>query len=70
MVERERGLPAMSTAPTSPYDRKILRLAFLAPALQRDILAGHQPPALNLERFLQVEVPLSWKDQRQALGWH
>jgi len=70
MLERERGMPIMGTAPTSPYDRKVLRLALIDPALQRDILAGHQPPSLNLERFLQVEVPLAWKGQRQALGWH
>lgn len=32
LVERDRtGMPVISAAPVSPYDRKILRLAFLAP---------------------------------------
>ena len=37
----ERGQPLIHTAPTSPYERMILRLAFLAPAIQHDILKGH-----------------------------
>ncbi len=69
MLSRERGMPIMHTSPDSPYDRKILRLAFLAPDLQRDILAGHQPPSLNLERLRRIEIPLCWKQQRAALGW-
>ncbi len=69
LVSRERGMPLVTTAPVSPYDRKLLRLAFLAPDLQRDILTGHQPASLNLERLRQLDIPLCWKRQRQALGW-
>ena len=53
----------------SPYDRSILRLAFLAPDIQRDILAGLQPPDLNLERLGNLAIPLAWSEQRVALGW-
>ena len=69
-IRRERsGLPLVDEAPRTAYERKILRLAFLAPELQRDILTGRQPPAINLETFLGSEVPLAWSGQREALGW-
>ena len=70
MVIWKRGLPSLDTAPTSPYDRYILRLAFLAPDLQRDILAGRQPPTLTLEKLKTITIPIDWRAQRDALGWH
>ena len=69
MVERDQRRPVVTVSPVSPYDRKILRLAFLAPDLQRDILAGLQPRALNLEGLRKIEIPLAWSQQRKALGW-
>lgn len=39
-------------APASAYDRKLVRLAFLAPDLQRAILEGRQAPGLTLSRLL------------------
>ena len=69
MVSLRRGLPVIDTAPASRYDREVLRLAFLAPDLQRDILAGRQPPTLSLETLRQVEIPLCWQQQRRVLGW-
>lgn len=69
MLDRDRGRPMLTEAPISPYDRRILRLAFLAPELQRDILAGRQPASLNLENVMAREIPLAWSDQRKSLGW-
>jgi DNA invertase Pin-like site-specific DNA recombinase len=69
IAARERGMPTVQTAPESPYERKILRLAFLAPDLQRDIIAGLHPPELNLEQFMTTDVPFAWAEQRNALGW-
>ncbi len=69
MVRTERGLPVIDLSPTSPYDRKIQRLAFLAPDIQRDILRGLQPPTLNLKKLLQLTIPLDWNAQKEALGW-
>jgi site-specific DNA recombinase len=69
MTTRTRGLPFVATAPASRYERELLRLAFLAPDLQRDILAGHQPPTLTLETLRHMEIPLCWKRQREVLGW-
>nr|WP_166179978.1 recombinase family protein [Altererythrobacter segetis] len=69
MLEREGGMPVVKSSPLSLYDRQILRLAFLAPELQRDILAGRQPPMLNLEKLKSIAIPLAWNGQKAALGW-
>lgn len=70
MIARNRtGMPVVETSPTSPYQRKIMRLAFLAPDIQRDILAGRQPLALNLQQVMEMDIPMSWNEQRQALNW-
>jgi site-specific DNA recombinase len=69
MVGKRRGLPMVATAPASRYERELLRLAFLAPDLQRDILAGHQPPTFTLEKLRHLDIPLCWKRQRKVLGW-
>ena len=70
LVRRDRsGLPAVDAAPVSPYRSKLQRLAFLSPDLQRDILAGRQPPTLNLEQLMKMQIPLDWNEQRTALGW-
>ena len=69
MLVRENGLPLVHTAPVSPYDRSILRLAFLAPDIQRAILDGRQPHGFNLEAFGKMTVPLAWSKQRTTLGF-
>ncbi|MBN9507421.1 MAG: hypothetical protein J0I69_15520 [Altererythrobacter sp.] len=63
------GLPVLEAAPASRYDRQILRLAFLAPDLQHDILAGRQPPPLTLEGLRCREIPLCWREQCHVFGW-
>lgn len=52
--------------PDSAYDRKLLRIAFLAPDIQRAILAGRQSPGLTLARLLHETIPPDWADQRRA----
>jgi len=69
MLSNERGFPVIGAAPVSPYDRKILRLAFLAPDIQLAIIKGYQPPHLNLEKIQQITVPSGWKKQREQLGF-
>ncbi|MEE1876982.1 recombinase family protein [Altererythrobacter litoralis] len=69
MTSRERGMPLVETAPSSPYDSRIQRLAFLAPDIQRAIVEGAQPPGLNLERLVKANLPISWKEQRRMLGF-
>ena len=57
------GLPTLDAAPASPYRRRLVRLAFLAPELQRAILAGRQPPGLTLESLIHAPMPTLWSEQ-------
>ena len=68
MLRTERSLPVMDASPGSPYDRSILRLAFLAPNIQRAILDGRQPLHLNLEKLKKTAIPLAWPKQRKVLA--
>ena len=63
MLKREAGEPMIDATPASPYHRRLLRLAFLAPELQRAILAGRQPAGLTLKQLLEQRLPLLWTDQ-------
>lgn len=58
------GFPVLEAAPISSYDRNILRLAFLAPDLQRSIIEGTQAKHINLELLVHNEIPLDWEVQR------
>ena len=69
MTGQERGAPAIAKAPISQYDRKILRLAFLAPDIQKDIIKGLQPPTLSLQKLQGMAIPIGWREQREKLGW-
>ena len=70
LLERDRkGMPLIETSPPSPYIRKLLRLAFLAPDIQRGILDGRQPATLNLQQLVKMDIPLCWLEQRKALNW-
>jgi DNA invertase Pin-like site-specific DNA recombinase len=55
-------------APASAYDRKLVRLAFLAPDLQRAILEGRQAPSLTLSRLLNEPISPDWDRQRRMFG--
>ena len=62
------GRPTLDTAPPSPYLRRLVRLAFLSPDLQRAILAGQQPAGLTLESLMRVAMPLLWSEQALLVG--
>ena len=53
-------------APATHYERKLCRLAFLSPAIQRRILSGRQPAGITLQALVNGEIPLAWTDQS---GW-
>jgi DNA invertase Pin-like site-specific DNA recombinase len=57
-------MPILKSAPTSPWRRKLVRLAFLAPDLQKAILTGNQPAGLTLSHLMDGNMPISWEDQR------
>jgi hypothetical protein len=43
MISRDSaGRPTIETSPTTPYERRLVRLVFLPPDIQRAILAGGQ----------------------------
>jgi site-specific DNA recombinase len=62
------GRPTLAAAPDTSHRRRLIRLAFLAPDLQRAILAGEQPERLTLARFLDSDLPLSWAAQRRMFA--
>ena len=68
MVDRDAaGLPVLAAAPATPWRRRLVRLAFLAPALQRAILDGTQPPSLTLADLMNASPALLWSEQMQHL---
>ncbi len=69
ILDRDSGKsPVLQTAPTSPWKRNLVRLAFLAPDIQQIILTGRQPDHLTLALLMKNEIPLLWSDQRRKFG--
>ena len=66
--QNSRRGPTLQAAPTSPWRRNLVRLAFLAPDIQKIILEGHQPDHLTLAILMKNEIPLLWSDQRLKYG--
>jgi len=50
--------------------RRLVPLAFLAPDIQAAIMDGRQPVGLTLQSLRDREIPMSWADQREQLGFH
>jgi DNA invertase Pin-like site-specific DNA recombinase len=55
--------------PADPYLRKLYPIALLAPDIQRAVLGGAQPHSLTLQHLLDINIPVSWVDQRARLGF-
>ncbi len=52
------------------YYSQILRLAYLAPDITTAILEGRQPADLTATMLIEhSHLPLSWQEQRAALGF-
>ncbi|MFL6728014.1 MAG: recombinase family protein [Sphingomicrobium sp.] len=69
LVARDRsGLPEVEEIPQSRYAVRLMRLAFLSPRIQRDILAGHQPTNLRLEDLVRAPLPLCWRAQERMIA--
>jgi site-specific DNA recombinase len=54
-----------ANAPATQHDRKTAKLAYLAPDLQREILAGRISDELTLRRLMRTPMPLAWSDQAE-----
>jgi hypothetical protein len=62
------GLAAIEGANPAYVDR-ILRLAFLSPAIIETILSGEAPAELNLHRLKDVKcIAPSWAQQNRLMG--
>ncbi len=61
--------PVLEAAPKTPHRRRLVRLAFLSPQIQRAILAGRQPKGLTLARLLNEPIPLDWSRQAVRFGF-
>jgi hypothetical protein len=48
--------------------RRVLRLAFMAPDIQKAILTGHQPKSLTLRAVTSAEISPIWSEQRAFIG--
>lgn len=70
LLGRDRkGMPLIDVSPSAAYQRMLIKLAFLAPDIQRGILEGRQPSSLNLQQLIEMTIPLCWNEQRKALNW-
>jgi len=66
MVEMSRsGAPLIEMVPGPRYQRRLIRLVFLAPDIQRAILAGRQPAGLRLEDLIRNPMPADWAEQQR-----
>ena len=55
---------------TSSYFTPVLRLSFLAPDITRAVLEGRHPQDLTARKLLaHSRLPLTWPEQRRALGF-
>ncbi len=52
-----------NSPPENTYERNLIRLAFLAPKLQRSILDGQQPAGMTLEQLVRGDIPIDWRAQ-------
>ena len=50
------------------YVRRVMRLAFLSPAITAAILEGRQPAHVSLTDLLEADIPYAWRDQAQLLA--
>jgi hypothetical protein len=52
------------------YVSRVVNLAFLAPDIIENILAGHQPGDISAEKLIRrTHLPIDWEQQRQFLGF-
>lgn len=66
-AESIKGL-AQREALCSHYTTRLLRLAYLAPDIASDILAGRQPALLTLGALTKQPLPLAWDRQRALVN--
>lgn len=48
---------------------RLVRLNYLAPDITASLLDGTQPPDLNCQKLMSVDLPMDWSLQRRLLGF-
>lgn len=49
---------------------RVIRLAFLDPAIVTRIVEGKAPAGIDTKRLTQADaIPIAWSEQRQKLGF-
>jgi hypothetical protein len=67
---RSLGDIAKAEGVSEQYVSKLMPLAFLAPGIVQQILAGTQPADLSVEDLIKrVDLPLAWNEQYALLGF-
>ena len=51
------------------YVGSVIPFALLAPDITEAILEGTQPIDLNLDRLINLSLPIDWAEQRSVLGF-
>ena len=64
------GALAANADVSKSYVRKMLKLAYLSPAIIEAIVRGRQPVEITLEKLVACDLPLDWSDQARALGFN
>lgn len=65
---RPSEVETRETRQMDPYERKLVRLSFLAPDIQRLIVTGRQPPMMMLQDLMTAQFSPCWAEQRRRLG--
>lgn len=69
MLDHDRkGRPFLTKVPGPRYQRRLARLAFLSPSIQRAIVEGRQPQGLTLEHLVRNPLPLAWDRQEHLIA--
>jgi len=61
---------AAANGVNASYCTRVLRIAYLAPDIIEAITEGRHPPELTANKLVRIKnLPISWADQRDYLGF-
>lgn len=65
MTKKTETTPPAAADSKTPYERRLLKLTFLAPDIQKAALDGRRSTGLTLERLIHGGIAACWAEQRQ-----
>jgi site-specific DNA recombinase len=68
---KANSITDIATAEKLPrtYVGSVIRFSLLAPDITEATLEGTQPIDLNLDRLINLSLPIDWVEQRSVLGF-